>query len=109
LNKNLRLPNPDPSKGPFQTAKEILKLRNMVAHPKPEAGERSVKLKEGQFPPRYQGELEREVSPDAAKRTRNHLKELAEELHSEARQAYSSTVHESNAFGPLLGSDITDA
>ena len=80
----------------------------MVAHPKAEAGERLVKVKEGYFPPRYQSELEKKVSPEAAGRAKDHLKELAEELHSEAKQAYSGNIHETNAFGPLLGTDITD-
>ena len=109
LAKLLRLPDPDSSQGPFRTAKDLLKLRNMVAHPKPEAGERSVKFKEGYFPPHYQSELEKKVSPDAANRARDHLKELAEALHCEAKQAYSGKIHESNAFGPQLGTEITDA
>lgn len=109
LSKILRLPDPDPSRGPFQTAIDLLKLRDMVAHPKPEAGERSVKFKEGYFPPYYPGELAKKVSPDAANRARDHLKELAEALHCEAKQAYSSNIHESEAFGPILGIEITHA
>lgn len=109
LAKILRLPDPDPSQGPFQTAKDLLKLRDMVAHPKPEAGERSVRFNEGYFPPHYQSELATKVSPDAANRARDHLKELAQALHCEAKQAYSGNVHESEAFGPILGTEITDA
>jgi hypothetical protein len=109
LAKILRLPDPDPSQGPFQTAKDLLKLRDMVAHPKPEAGERRVKFKKGKSPPHYQSELEKKVSPDAANRAKDHLKKLAEALHSEAKQADADTVWESNAFGPLLGTEITDA
>lgn len=109
LAKILRLPDPDPSQGSFQTAKDLLKLRDMVAHPKPEAGERPVKFKEGYFPPLYQSELEKKVSPDAANRARDDLKELAEALHCKAKQAYSGNVHESQAFGPILGTEITDA
>lgn len=107
LAKILQLSNPDPSKGSFRTAKNLLKLRNMVAHPKAEAGERLVKFKEGYPPPPYQSELEKKVSPEAARRARKHLKELAEELHREAKQVYSSKIHESNAFGPLLATEIT--
>ena len=109
LAKILHLPNPDPSQGPFRTAKNLFKLRNMVAHPKVEAGERLVKSKDGYFPPHYQSELEKKVSPKAASRAKDHLKELAEGLHREAKQAYSSNIHESNAFGLLLGTEITDA
>ena len=80
----------------------------MVAHPKAEAGERLVKFTEGHFPPRYQSELEKKVSPDAASRAKNHLEKLAEELHREAEQIYSSNVHELSAFGLLTGTEITD-
>ncbi len=108
LAKHLRLPTPDPSEGPFQTAKELLKLRDMVAHPKTEEGEKPVKFTEEHFPPLYQSELEKRVSPDAASRAKDHLKTLAEDLHREAKQAYSSNVKETSAFGPLLGIEITD-
>jgi len=107
LAKILHLPNP--SQVPFRTANNLLKLRNMVAHPTAEAGERLVKSKDGYFPPHYQSELEKKVSPEAASRAKDHLKQLAEELHREAKQVYSSNIHESNAFGQLLGTEITDA
>lgn len=109
LVRRLKLPAPDPSQGAFQTAKHLLKLRDAIVHPKPEAGKKRVKFKEGRFPPRYQSKLEKEVSPDAATRARDHLEKLAEELHREAKLAYSGTVHETHAFGPLLGTEITDA
>lgn len=105
----LRLPDPDPSQGPFQTATDLLKLRDMVAHPKSEAGERSVKCRKGDFPQHYQSELEKKVSADAATRARDHLKELADALHCEANEAYSGNIHESEAFGVILGTEITDA
>jgi hypothetical protein len=85
LAKILCLPNPDPSQSPVQTLKNLLNLRNMLAHPKVEAGERLVKLSEGRFPPHYQGELERKVSPEAAIRAKDHLNKLADELHREAK------------------------
>lgn len=108
LAKILCLPNPDPSKRPFQTAKNLHKLRDMVAHPKAETGERLVKFTEGHFPPHYQSELEKKVSPEAAGRAKDDIEKLAEELHRKAKQAYSSNVHESNAFGTLLGTEVTD-
>ena len=109
LAKILHLPDPDPGQGAFQTAKDLLVLRDMVAHPKPEACEKQVKFKEGYFPPHYQSELGKKVSPGAANRARDHLKELAEALHSEAKQVYSANVHEAEAFGPILRTEITDA
>lgn len=108
LAKLLCLPNPDPSQGPYQTAKDLLKLRDMVAHPKAEAGERVVKFKEEYFPPYYQSELEKKVSPDAAIRAKDHLEKLAEGLHRKAKQVYSSNIHESKAFGRTLGTELTD-
>lgn len=108
LAKILCLPDPDSSQRPFQTAIDLLKLRNMVAHPKPEAGKRLVKFKNGNFPPSYHSELEKKVSPDAANRARDDLKKLAEALHCKAKRAYSGNVHESAAFGPMLGVEITD-
>lgn len=108
LAKLLRLPTPDPSQGAFQTAKQLLKLRDKIVHPKTEAGERFVKFKEGHFPPRYQSELEKEVSPDAATRAKDHLEKLAEELHREAQLAYSGNVHETHAFRGPLSRETTD-
>ncbi|MGR8998515.1 MAG: hypothetical protein ACU88J_05645 [Gammaproteobacteria bacterium] len=108
LAKILCLPNPDPSQGSFQTAKDLLELRDMVAHPKAEAGKRLVKIKEGYFSAHYQSKLEKKVSPVAASRAKEHLKELAEGLHREAKQTYSCNIHESNAFGPILETEITD-
>jgi hypothetical protein len=107
LAKILELPIPDKSQGPFKTAHGLLKLRNMVAHPKPEEGEKQVKVPEGDFPPLYQCELEKEVSPEAACLAEKHLKILADELHCKAKQTYSDIVHESSAFGSLLGMEIT--
>lgn len=108
LAKILQLPAPSLAQGAFKTVTDLLKLRDMVAHPKPEAGERPVKIQEGYFPQRYQGELERRVSPNAANRAKNDIEQLAEELHSHARGAYSAVVHESTAFGPVLEAEITD-
>ncbi len=107
LAKLLNLPTPDPSQGAFQTAKRLFKLRDRIVHPKTEAGERPVKFKEGNFPPNYQSELGTEVSPDAATRAKDHVEKLAEELHREAKLAYSGNVHETHAFGSLLGTEIT--
>jgi len=109
LAKVLRLPEPDSSKQPFQTAKDLLDMRNMTAHPKPEAGETSIKFKDGYFPPYYQSQLAKRVSPDAANRAKDHLGKLAEALQREAKQVYADKVPESNSFGPLLGTEITDA
>lgn len=107
LAKILQLPTPDNSQGPFKTADSLLELRNMVAHPKPEEGERKVKVSDGNFPPLYQCELEKKVSPEAARFAEEHLKKLTDELHCKAQQAYPYSVDESNAFGPLLGIEIT--
>lgn len=107
LAKALGLSDPDPAQGPFQTAKELLDLRNMLAHPKAEVGERRVKCKDGHFPPHYQSELGKKVSPDAASRAQDHLKKLADNLHHHAKQAYPSNVFESNAFDSMLALDIT--
>lgn len=104
----IHISNPDPSQGPFQTANDLLELRNMVAHPKTEAGEKQVKFAEGYFPPLHESELGKKVSPEKALRAKNHLKELADELHREAKLAYPSNVHESDAFGSFLGATITD-
>lgn len=108
LAKILHISNPDSSQGPFQTANDLLELRNMVAHPKAEAGEKPAKFTEGGFPLPYESELGKKVSPDAALRAKNHLKELAEELHREAKLFYSSNVHESSAFELFLEISITD-
>lgn len=108
LAKILQLPDPNPGQGAFKTATDLRNLRDMVAHSKPEAGERQVKVKEGYFPKSYQSELEKKISPTAARRAENDLKKLAEELHCRAREAYSANVHESKAFGPILGTEITD-
>jgi hypothetical protein len=109
LAKMLWLPDPDPSKGPFQTANHLLELRNKVAHPKPEAGERSVNVEDGYFPEHYQSDLAKEVSPDAANRAKDDLEKLAEELHCKAKQAYPSNIHESGAFVEVLATETTDA
>ena len=77
LAKILQLPAPNPAQGTFKTATDLLKLRDMVAHPKPEAGERLVKVKEGYFPQHYQSELEKKVSPNAAKCAKNDLKKIS--------------------------------
>lgn len=108
LCKVLCLPNPDPSGGAFQTAVDVLKLRDMVAHPKPEAGTRSVSFRNGCSPPHYQSKLAKRVSPERAKRVRKHLKKLAEELHLGARHAYPQLVFEEEAFGPILATAVTD-
>lgn len=47
LAKILHISDPDSSQGPFQTANDLLDLRNMVAHPKAEAGEKPAKFTEG--------------------------------------------------------------
>lgn len=109
LAKILNLPVADASKGPFQTLKKLRKLRDMVAHPKPEAGTRSVKVKEGHFPPHHQGNLAKNISPNAASEAKDHLKKLAEQLHSEAKRLYPDSVRESEAFGSMLGYETTNA
>jgi hypothetical protein len=107
LAKVVRLPAPDPSKEPFQTAKELLKLRDMAVHPKAEAGERLVKFAGGHFPPHHGGRLAEKVSPKKAVRARDHLSKLVEDLHREAKSAYPELVPEDQAFGRLLGHEIT--
>jgi hypothetical protein len=107
LAKILRLPSPDASSGPFQTAKGLLKLRDMAVHPKAEAGDTSVKFAEGHFPRHYRGRLAEKVSPKKASRARDHLFELAEDLHRCAKAAYPELIREDNAFGPSLGYSIT--
>jgi hypothetical protein len=109
LSKILNQPETDSSKGVFQTAKELNKLRDMVAHPKVEKGERPVKYKEGYFPPLYESELDKKVSLQAAKRAKEHLSILADSLHSNAKELYSSSVHEASPFSSMLGFEITDA
>lgn len=108
LVKILCLPDPTPGCGPFQTAKRLLELRDMVAHPKPEARECPVKFKDGYFPPFYQGRLEEFVSVKDANRAREHLKELADTLHTKAQQAHLDKVEGSEAFGFVLQMEITD-
>lgn len=108
LAKILHMSNHDPSQGPFQTATDLLELRNMVAHPKAEAGEKLVKFTEGCFPPLYESKLGKKVSPKKALRAKNNLKELVDGLHREAKLIYASNVHESDAFGSFLGGAITD-
>ena len=108
LAKILRISNPDPSRRPFQTAKELLDLRNMVAHPKSEAGEKPVKFNEGYFPPHFEGQLAEKVSGEKAHRAKEDLKELADGLHRKAKLIYASNVPESEAFGSFLGVTITD-
>ena len=73
LAKVVRLPVPDVSHGPFQTAKDLLKLRDMAVHPKADAGNRLVKFADGNFPPHYGGRLAEKVSPRKAGRARDHL------------------------------------
>ena len=80
----------------------------MLAHPKAEVGERGVKCKDGHFPPHYQSELEKKVSPEAANRAKDHLKQLTDELHREAKNAYANNVPESNAFATVSALYITD-
>ena len=108
LSKILSLPEPDASKGAFQTATELKTLRDMVAHPKPEQGERTVKVKKGKFPPRYESKIDKKVTPKAANLAKKHLKELAELLHGAAKNLYSSTIHEASAFTSMLSFEITD-
>jgi len=107
LAKVVRLPAPDASQGPFQTAKDLLKLRDMAVHPKAEAGDRLVKFADGHFPMDYRGRLAEKVSPKKAGRARDHLAELAEDLHREAKASYPELVWEDEAFGRSLGSCIT--
>jgi len=107
LAKILCLPSPDASSGAFQTAKELLKLRDMAVHLKAEAGDRLVKFAEGHFPPHYGGRLAEKVSPRKASRARDHLSELAEGLHRGANLAYPELVWENQAFGLSLACGIT--
>lgn len=95
LAKIVRLPTPDASQGPFQTAKEVLKLRHMAVHPKAEAGERLVKVADD-LPPI--GKLAEKVSPEKAVRAREHLFKLAEDLHRNAKSAYPELDLEAQAF-----------
>jgi len=109
LAKILGLPRPDTSRGRFQTAKAVLNLRDMAVHPKTEAGKRQVKYAEGHFAPQYMSKLSQRVSLKKATCAKEHLGILAESLHERARVAYPEEIHEKQAFGSMLGVDITDA
>ena len=108
LAKILCLRDHDPSKRPFQTATKLQELRDFIAHPKPEKGQRQVPVKYGHFPHGYQCQLAKKVSLEAARRARDDIEGLAQELHVQARRRYAENVPEQDAFSALLGIDITD-
>jgi hypothetical protein len=107
LTKVVRLSAPGASQGPFQTAKELLKLRDMAVHPRAEAGDRLVKFANSHFPPHYRGRLAEKVSPKKASRARDHLSKLAEDLHIGAKSSYPELLWEDQAFGLSLRCSIT--
>lgn len=109
LAKLLRLPSPDASKGPFQTAKELLRVRDLAVHPRAESGARDVRFDAEHHPLHYQSTLEKAVSPDNAIRAKEHVEFLAEELHREARLAYSADVTCNKAFDSIIGFSVADA
>ncbi|MEW6406231.1 MAG: hypothetical protein AB1649_30970, partial [Chloroflexota bacterium] len=64
----LHLEMPDPSKGPYQTALEVHRLRDSIAHTTPEYGENEVEFPPGNFPPMYRGKLAKRITTKTAQR-----------------------------------------
>jgi hypothetical protein len=109
LCKILVLPKPDASKGEFQTAKELEKLRNFAVHPKAESGNRMVKVHEDHYPPHYKSNLEEMVSEEKAIRGKCDINKLVKELHNKAKEYYPNLVSGHTPFNSLISFEITDS
>ncbi len=103
LSKILGLPEPCASKGPFQSVKELSKLRNLSIHSKKEKGKKEIKHKAGSFPPPYKSNLEKKVSVKKAEKVVNDVNSLCKKLHNAAKTSHNHLVRDKKPFDMILG------
>ena len=93
---------------PWQSAIELREIRNILAHSKPEKGDREVpdySILEGPEP--YEGSLEKAISPVLAKRYLKDVKEIADILHGQCLKQYPDNTPNATPFCGLLGYSST--
>jgi len=108
LREYLGLP-PLPAKDrPLSTAIMLHRVRNFLAHTKPERGERTVEFSFPEFPPTYDGFLNAVCTPDAAQISMDDIRVLANQLHEESKIKHPELVPEAEPFCGLLNFQTTD-
>ena len=108
LSRTLVLPKPDISRRPFQTAKELQKLRDLAVHGKPERGSRIINVKPGQQPCPYKSKLEKASSKVKAKRAFDDIDKMMAELYEGARLHYGDMFQSDHHIGIIQAYSITD-
>lgn len=81
LREHLSLPPLNEKKRPLSTLIMLYKIRNFLAHTKPERGTREVFYKLPTFPPEYAGFLSEVITPKMANISSDDIKALANDLH----------------------------
>lgn len=108
LREHLGLPALSKETRPFSTAIMLCEVRNVLAHTKPEKGERYVEYTFPDYPPTYEGQLQTMINPDRAQMAREDIEDLANQLHAGSTTRYPNLVPESEPFCPLLAMQSTD-
>jgi hypothetical protein len=88
---------------PYQSAKELEKLRKLVAHGRTERFTANVEAIPGELPPFVEADLTNRVSADSAKRNISGIEEIIRHLHGAARSRFPDKKLESDPLGPILG------
>jgi hypothetical protein len=91
---------PDTSRRPYQSIKELQKLRDFIGHGKPEYFEEVIKHKRGENPTYIDSRLTKMVSSKKADRTINDVEEFIKDLNKKVRLKH---YHQYILDNPLNG------
>lgn len=95
-------------KRPFQTIKQLSKLRDFLAHGRTERDRKNVTIKQGKFPPFIESFLEKSISAKKVDVALNDVEHVINQIHKAALDRFPFMSLFSDPFSGNLGSQISD-
>jgi hypothetical protein len=99
----------DRGKRPFQTLKKLKRIRDFLAHGKPEKIKTRVKYSEGKFPDYVKSYLGKNISEKEANRALEDTEKVINELHMAAKAKFPSKNLSQQPLNGSLGFQISEA
>lgn len=95
-------------KRPFQTIKQLSRLRDFLAHGRSERNCNNVRVIPGKFPPYIKSFLEKSISEKKAEIALNDVEGVINEIHKAALFKFPHSGLFADPFSGILGSQISD-
>lgn len=99
----------DRGKRPFQTLKQLKRIRDFLAHGKPEKFKAKVKYLENKFPDYVESYIEKNISERKANRALEDTEQVINELHMAAKAKFPNSNLSQQPLNGSLGFQISEA